>query len=971
MHYELDETWMPFSSLMLKHIYNVLLICSEYDRFMLEEDGRVEEELYKEYTSLGLSNPPKITHVSSEEKALELLKTLNFDLVISMLDLGSGRVEALAEQVKKLNPELPFIALSPSPDHRKAKVLKGEDCPYIDFMFYWLGDPSVFLAMVKLMEDRMNVDHDTQEADVEVIIFVEDSVKFISSYLPQMYMLLIEQNRASIREALNEWGTKLRMRGRPKILLARTYDEAMELYGRYRQNVLGVITDLTFDSPWGRDNAGEYLIKAIRADNPEMPFLLQSTNNDRAVRIARENGAQFLWKLSPDHNIELAEHFTRYYGFGPFQFKNPDTGEVIVSVYRMKELQEQIRSIPIESFIYHARRNDLSRWLRAQSLYKLASKIKPISLNKDASNAEEMRQFIYNTIKEYRKERTRGTIAQFSRDTYDETLFFSRIGNGSLGGKGRGLAFIALEMKAAQIREKYDGIYVSIPRTVVISTEMFDNFLSFNGFVPSDFVDKPDDEILRKFIDGKIPEDLEDDLKRILEVNDVPLSVRSSSLLEDSHFQPFAGVYQTSMISNTGSFEHRLNELSTAIKTVWASTYFKTAREYLKRTGHAVEDEKMAVIIQHITGSDHEGYWLPNISGVARSLDYYPAGSRQPEDGIGMLAFGMGKTIVDEGDSFRFCPAKPKVPVNSLNGRGSSQTMFYALDRSKEYDPFSDIDNLVHLDMSRAYGWQNAVKGIVSVMTPSGFLSENASDQGFKSLTFNGIIKYDMIPLAKIVDEVLKLGSRTMSEPVEIEFAVNLNHQDWIDFSILQIRPISGTDRFEDVVITAEETEKAVVSSNKVMGNGKVEGVRDIICVKPEAFKRSEMVEMAFELEKLNDSLEEQYVLVVAGRLGSSDNWLGIPCSWPQISKAHVIVETGLKEIQAEPSEGTHFFQNVTSLGCIYISNNPTTGDGKTDFDSMLKMPLVRETKHFIHVKAPEDLIIKADGLNGKAVIVF
>ena len=971
MHYELDETWMPFSSLMLKHIYNVLLICSEYDRFMLEEDGRVEEELYREYTSLGLSNPPKITHVSSEEKALELLKEFNYDLVISMLDLGSGRVEALAQQVKELNPELPFIALSPSPDHRKAKVLKGEDCPYIDFLFYWLGDPAVFLAMVKLMEDRMNVDHDTQEADVEVILFVEDSVRFISSYLPQMYMLLIEQNRASIREALNEWGTKLRMRGRPKILLAKTYDEGMELYNKYRQNVLGVITDLTFDSPWGRDRAGEYLMKAIRADNPEIPLLLQSTNREEATQIAREYEAQFIWKMSPDHHMELAEHFTKYYGFGPFQFKNPETGEVIASVYRMKELQEKIRDIPIESFIYHVRRNDLSRWLRAQSLYKLASKIKPITLRPDASNAEEMRQFIYTTIKEYRKERTRGTIAQFSRETYDDTLFFSRIGNGSLGGKGRGLAFIALEMKAAGIRDKYDGIYVSIPRTVVISTEIFDRFISCNGFWPSDFMEKSDEEILRLFLGGKLPDGFEDDLRRILEVNEVPLSVRSSSLLEDSHFQPFAGVYQTSMISNTGSFEHRLKELEDAIKTVWASTYFKLAREYLKRTGHAVEDEKMAVIIQHITGSDHDGYWLPNISGVARSLDYYPAGSRTAEDGLGMLAFGMGKTIVDEGDSFRFCPAKPKIPVNSLNGRGSSQTMFYALDRKHEYDPFSDIDNLVHLEMSKAYGWSNAIKGIVSVMTPSGFLSENASDQGFKSLTFNGIVKYDMIPLARIVDDVLKLGSRTMSEPVEIEFAVNLEHADWIDFSILQIRPISGTDRFEEVVISDKEIESAVIASNKVMGNGKTEGIRDIICVKPEAFRCSEMVEMAFELEKLNDLMEDQYVLVVAGRLGSSDNWLGIPCSWPQISKAHVIVETGLREIQAEPSEGTHFFQNVTSLGCLYLSNNPLSGDGKVDFETIRSLPLVKETKHFVHVRTEKDLVIKADGLNGKAVVII
>ena len=969
MHYELDETWKPFSSLMLKHIYNVLLICSEYDRFMLEEDGRVEEALYKEYTSLGLSNPPKITHTSSEKEALSMLKSLNFDLVISMLDLGSGRVEVLAQEVKAINPDLPFIALSPSPDHRKAKVLKGEDCPFIDYMFYWLGDPSVFLAMTKLVEDHMNVDHDTNLADVQVIIFVEDSVRFISSYLPQMYMLLIEQNRASIREALNEWGTKLRMRGRPKILLAKNYDQAMGLYYKYRQNVLGVITDLTFDSPWGRDYAGAHVIEEVQKDNPECPILLQSTNKEEAGKVAKQYGTDFIWKLSPDRHMDLAEHFKTRYDFGPFVFKDPATGEVIATVSRMKELQEMLKSVPIESFIYHTRKNDFSRWLRAQSMYQLAAKIKPITLKKDASNAEETRELIYQTIKEYRKERTRGTIAQFDRENYDETLFFSRIGDGSLGGKGRGLAFIALEMKAAGIRKRYDGIRVSIPRTVVISTEIFDQFMECNHFWPGDFTDKTDDEILTAFINGKLPEEFALDLARIAEVMTVPISVRSSSLLEDSHFQPFAGVYQTSMIPNVGPLQKRISDLEKAVKTVWASTYFCNAREYLKRTGHGVEDEKMAVILQNITGKDYDGYWLPNISGVARSLDYYPAGSRKAEDGIGMLAFGMGKTIVDEGSAFRFCPAKPKIPVSSMNGRSSAQSMFYALDRSREFDPHKDIDNLVQLDLDKAYEWPTATRGIVSVMTPSGFLSENSSDVGFKSLTFNGIIKYDMIPLAKIIDDVLKLGTRTMSEPVEIEFAVNMEHEEWIDFSILQIRPISNSDRFEDIDVSDEEMETALVSCTHVMGNGTVEGMRDIICVKPDVFKRSEMVEMASELETLNRQIEQQYVLIVAGRLGSSDNWLGIPCSWPQISKAHVIVETGLADIQAEPSEGTHFFQNVTSLGCLYLSNNPLMGDGRLDFEGILSLPKVEETKHFVHVRADYDLTVKADGLSGKAVV--
>lgn len=968
MYYQLDETWLPFSNLMLRHVYNVLLICSEYDRFMLEEDGRVEEELYKEYTNLGLSNPPKIVHTSSEAEALEMIRRQKFDLVISMLDLGTGRVEGLAQAVKEYDAELPFIALAPSPDHRKAKVLKGEDCPYIDYMFYWLGDPSVFLAMIKLIEDRINVDHDTDEADVEVIIFVEDSVRFISSYLPQMYTLLIEQNRASIREALNDWGMKLRMRGRPKILLARSYEEAMSLYGKYSENVLGVITDLTFSSPYGRDMAGDYLIQAIQKANPECPILLQSTDKEISEKIAKERGVDFVWKLSPDRYLALGEYFKVKYDFGPFDFRRPEDHSVICTAYSMKELQEKILHIPVESFIYHVRKNDFSRWLRAQSLYQLASKMKPITLLPDASNAEEVRQLIHTTIKEYRKERTRGTIAEFNRNSYDETLFFSRLGKGSLGGKGRGLAFIAMEMKAAGIRKKYPGLYVSIPRTVVISTEIFDQFLELNHYRPSELSDKTDDEILTMFLEGELPSEFAKDVERIIEVIHAPMSVRSSSLLEDSHFQPFAGVYQTSMIANVGTDKERFDDLSMAIKTVWASTYFKSAREYLKRTGHSVEEEKMAVILQHITGSDHNGLWFPNISGVARSLDYYPAGSRTAEDGIGMLAFGMGKTVVDEGAAFRFCPGKPKVPVNSLNGRNSSQRKFYALDRNVKFDPHKDIDNLVQLDLSKAYQWPNAIKGVVSVMTTSGYVSECITDPGFKTLTFNGIIKYDMLPLAKIVDEVLKLGSRTMSEPVEIEFAVNTEREK-PDFSILQIRPISNTDRFEDVDISDEEQESAIVACNKVMGNGKAEGIHDIICVKPELFKRAEMVEMAFELEQLNASTEDQYVLIAAGRLGSSDNWLGIPCSWSQISKAHVIVETGLKEIQAEPSEGTHFFQNVTSLGCLYLTNNPLAGDGKVDFDRILSMELVRETKHFVHVHSEEALNIKADGLSGKAVV--
>ena len=970
--YLLDETWLPFSNLMLRHVYNVLLICSDYDRFTIEEDGRVEEELYKEYTDLGLSNPPKITHTSSEASALRLIDERPFDLVITMLDLGSDRVEGLCEEIKKIKPAMPVIALSPSPDHRKAKELKGENCPFIDYMFYWQGNASLFLAMVKLIEDRMNIEHDTNEADVQVIILVEDSVRFISSYLPQMYTCLIHQNRMSILEALNEWGKTLRMRGRPKIVLARTYDEAWDLYSRYRENILGVITDVSFPSSDGNEGAGIRLTEAIKSDNEEVPVLIQSTEKANKADADRL-GADFLWKLSDTILQDLEDHFIRYYNFGPFVFIDPETGKEIARAGTMKEVQEILKDLPLSSFRYHSKRNDFSRWLRAQSLYTIASLIKPINLDEGRSD-KDTRDLLYTTIRNYRAERARGSIAEFSRSGFDETLFFSRIGKGSLGGKGRGLAFIAMEMKAAGLAAKYPGIYLSIPRTVVLSTEIFDKFMELNGLSSLHFINSSDDEILKLFLSADIPEDLREDLKVFLSIVKKPLSVRSSSLLEDSHFQPFAGVYQTCMISNAGNDDERLSELEMAIKSVWASTYFDCAKEYLKHTYHSMEEEKMAVIIQQITGSRHGDILYPNISGVARSLNYYPVPGQKAEDGVGMLSFGFGKMIVDEGTAFRFCPAKPKAPSSSsLISESSVQDSFYALDLNSSFNPLSNSDNLISVPLQEEAGrYPKAFKGIASVMDmSSGMLTESTMAEGERILTFNGILKYDMLPLASIVHDVLELGAKAMAEPVEIEFAVNTEHGECPDFSILQIRPISGCSGYNDISITASEKERALVFAEKVMGNGEENSIRDIITIKPEAFRREDMPAMAAELDMLNRLADGEYILIAAGRLGSSDRWLGIPCTWSGISKAHVIVETGLKEIQAEPSQGTHFFQNMTSLGCLYLTINPMYNDGIADYDAIRRLPLVRETEHFIHVKADKPLLIKANGLRHMAVIAL
>ncbi len=967
--YLLDQTWLPFANLMLRHVYSVLLICSDYDRFMLEEDGRVEEELYKEYTALGLSSPPKISHVSNEEAALEMIDRQSFDLVISMLDLGSDRVEGLAKAIKEKKPEMPVIALSPSPDHRKAKELRGENCPYIDYLFYWQGNPALFLAMVKLIEDRINVEHDTTEADVQVIILVEDSVRFISAYLPEMYMCLIRQNRLSILEALNDWGKTLRMRGRPKILLATDYNEAWDLYMKYRANILGVITDINFPSEKGTEKSGIRFTEAIKKDNPEVPVLMQSTeaeNREDAERL----GADFLWKLSPTLMQELEKHFLKYYNFGPFIFIDPESGKEIARANTMKEVQETLKDLPLPSFRYHSKRNDFSRWLRAQSLYMLAKRIKNINVDSGLSD-KEVRDLLYTTIKEYRSERTRGVIAAFSKESYDETVLFARIGNGSLGGKGRGLAFIAMEMKASGIRARYPSVYLSIPRTIVITTELFDNFMKINSLSFQDFQEMEDDEILSIFLNGRMPENLINDLRAILRIITKPLSIRSSSLLEDSHFQPFAGVYQTTMIANRGSDEKRLEELVKSIKTVWASTYFSTAREYLKSTLHTADEEKMAVIIQQVTGSEHGDYWYPNISGVARSLNYYPIPGQKSEDGVGMLSFGLGKTIVDEGTALRFCPAKPRMPSDSLMGESSVQDLFYALSLKNSFDPESNSDNLVQLPVEEeTRKYPKAFRSIASTLDPyTGMLSESIRAEGMKMLTFNGVLKYETIPLAHIIDDMLKLGTSAMAEPVEIEFAINTEHGDFPDFSILQIRPISGTSGYTEVPITSAEREDAMIYARKVMGNGIVEDIKEIVTIKPDAFDRSRMIDMARELELINRRTEGFYVLIAAGRLGSSDRWLGIPCTWSQISKAHVIVETGLKELQVEPSQGTHFFQNMTSLGCIYLTINPMFGDGTMDYEKIASLPHTIETDHFLCVKSDKPLVIKANGLDGEAII--
>lgn len=966
----------PFGELMPRHIYNVILICSEYDQFLIEEDGRVEEELFREYTQLGLTNPPKITFVRTIEDLFQFLETKEFDLVVTMLELGNTSVVELAQTIKDQYPNLPIVALSPSPTHHVSVSLKKRHIAAVDYLYYWQGNPNIFLAMVKLIEDKMNAVHDSQTAaEVPVIILVENSVRFYSSYLPILYTAIIQQTRMSMSEGLNPWATALRMRGRPKILLAQNYEEAIALYSTFKNHVLGIITDIHFDKEGVADReAGLKLCRHIRTKQPTLPLLLQSTKAKYAEQ-AKEVNASFIWKLSSSLLNDLKQYLYDNYGFGPFLFKNPETGTEIARAENLREMQHTLATVPIESFVNHSNKNDFSRWLKARSLYVLANLFRPYSV-KDYLDPEKLRTQLIAIIKDFRLNRGKGVIAQFNRKSFDELSFFSRIGSGSIGGKGRGLAFIDSQLRKSDIIEKYPSMYLSIPRTVVITTDLFTQFMEENDLYDIATASLPDETLRRIFLSKPLPPELMLDLRAIVQTIEVPIAVRSSSMLEDSLYQPFAGVYETCMLPNTGTEDERLKALADAVTCVYASVYYNKSKEYLRATNHMVEEERMAVIIQQVIGSGHGDYWYPNFAGVARSLNFYPIGTEKAEDGVGMLCFGFGKAVVDDGIAFRFSPTFPKRNLQYLGGmESSSQDTFYGLDMTQPYTPDQNPENLVSIPLSEAERHPEALRHVASTFdTTRGVLIDQLSAEGQKVITFNSILKYNSFPIAAIIKDLLTFGEQAMSTPIEIEFACNLNRPTWKkpEFSLLQIRPIVSGSESVDVHIEKEELERAFIISHHVMGNGYCDDITDIISIKADTFNPAQTAEMVMEIDKINTKFiheDRNYILIVAGRLGSSDPWLGIPVAWPQISHAAVIIETSLPGFQVELSQGTHFFQNITALGTIYLTVNPTFNDGKLDFEKLRKLPVVEETQYFSHSKAEKPFIIKADGRNRLGIV--
>jgi CheY-like chemotaxis protein len=974
----------PFSDLMQNRIREVLLICSKYDEFLLEVDGRIDEQIFQEYVSLSIRYPPHFTQVSTQVEAFEVLRKRNFDLVISMVNLGDIMPFELAAKIKKEFPKIPIVVLTHF-SREVSSFIANKNLKHIDYVFSWLGDSSIMLAIIKLIEDKMNVDHDVNEVGAYAIILVEDSIRYYSSYLPNIYKILFNQTKDLMTEGLNEHQKTMRMRARPKILLANDYEQALSMYEKYKDNLLGVISDISYKVR-GREHpkAGIKLCRKIRKENTHLPILLQSSMLELKSDVEKLK-ASFIFKHSKTLLYDLREFIKLNFGFGDFIFIDPDSGKEIDRAADLRDFQHKIEIIPINSFDYHASNNHFSKWFKARALFTLADLIKN-KKKTDFENLEAVREYVYKTIKNYRIHSSKGTIATFDKDFFDDYTGFARIGKGSLGGKGRGLAFIDSFLKYKKLNYKYDDIIINIPKTIVISTEVFEQFMEMNNLYDFALSEVTDEKILEYFIKADLPPSLKEDLYCILSYIRTPIAVRSSSLLEDSYFQPFAGVYTTYMIpNNDANINVRLKELSSAIKGVYASTFFKFSKDYMKATHNVIDEEKMAVIIQEVTGtlySEEDGSerFYPTFSGVARSLNFYPFGDEKYEDGVVNVALGLGKTIVDGETSLRFSPKHPKKTLQISSAEAAlknTQKTFYALDMNKPFVATTDEKhNLLKLEISDAEK-DESIKLLSSTYDyQNGTMTEGFYEHGKKVITFAPILNCGMLPLAEIVSTLLEFGAKEMNSPVEIEFAVDLDRPSGRPrlFRFLQIRPIVHGLEYSDVKLSEKDRQSAVIYSKSSLGNGSIEGIRDIIYVKPENFNPANTEKIATMLEKINSSFlkkEGRYVLMGPGRWGSSDPWLGIPVKWAQISQAKVIIEHGLKNFHIDPSQGSHFFQNITLLKVIYMTVNPYISFGDIKMDVLNSFESVWENEYIRHIRTQKDLKIKVNGINSEGVIII
>lgn len=966
-----------FANLMNKRIYNVLLIATKYDAFMLEDDGRVDEQIFNEYTSLSLRYPPRFTQVTTEAEALAELEKRNFELIICMPNMDNRDIFAAATEIKARYPNIPIVVLTPF-SKEVSKRIANEDLSAIDYVFSWLGNAELLLAIIKLIEDKMNAPDDTASAGVQIILLVEDSVRFYSSALPHLYKFVLEQSQMFAQEALNDHQRTLRMRGRPKIKLARTYEEAVRIFDQYRDNILGVISDMSFMNNGAKDPfAGYKFGQYVRKTGLIIPFVLESSEASNKV-YAKELHCSFIDKNSKSYPQDLRKKIMQRFGFGDFVILNPQTKEEIMRIKNLKDLQKKVFQIPDDSLIYHLSRNHFSRFFYSRAMFPPAEVLKHVDVS-DYKNMDEARQLIFDLIVQYRRMKNSGVVAVYQKERFDEYSNFARIGDGSLGGKGRGLAFIGAMVKRYPALE-YPNFTVTIPKTVVICTDIFDEFMETNELYPVALSDVEDDTILKYFLRASLPARLIEDLMAFFEVVRSPIAVRSSSLLEDSHYQPFAGIYSTYMVPKIDDRYEMLRTVSDAIKAVYASVFYRDSKAYMTATSNLIDQEKMAIVLQEVVGTRYNDHFYPMLSGVARSLNFYPIGNEKAEDGIANVALGLGKYIVDGGQTLRFSPRHPHniLQMSTMDfALKETQTRFYALDLKNLAENFSvdDAFNLLKLNLKDADA-DGALKYIVSTYDPvDQVIRDGYYPGGRKIISFVNILQHDVFPLADTLDKLLHVGQDEMGRPVEIEFAVNMNPKqpDRATFYLLQIRPIVDNKEIMEEDLTLVANEETILSSTSVLGHGIVSDVQDVVYVKTGAFSSSNNQLIAYEIEKLNRRLTEEersYVLVGPGRWGSSDSWLGIPVKWPHISNARVIVECGLENYRVDPSQGTHFFQNLTSFGVGYFTVNPFKGDGWFDEAFLNAQPALTETEYLRHVRFERPVVIKMDGKRSLGVVL-
>lgn len=999
---------VSFINLMTRRIFNVLIIANPYDAFMLEDDGRVDEKIFEEYMELGMRYPPTFTQVSTIEEANEAMKNMAFDLVICMPGTADNDAFSVARAVKAEAPDVPCVVLTPF-SHGITRRMQDEDLSIFDYVFCWLGNTNLILSIIKLIEDKMNIDHDIREAGVQMILLVEDSIRFYSSILPNLYNYILQQSQRFSKEALNSHAAAQRKRGRPKVVLARNYEEAMALYEKYHDNTLGVISDarypmmqsLSNGKPLGQPGgagsdpeAGLKLLREIRRRNEYVPLILQSAESDNRLK-AEEEDFLFVDKNSKTMNIDLRLLIEEHMGFGDFIFRDPETRKEIARVCSLKELQDNIFKIPNDSMLYHISRNHMSRWLCARAIFPVSAFLKHVTWHK-LQDVDAHRKIIFEAIVQYRKMKNIGVVAEFDRDKFDSYSHFARIGEGSLGGKGRGLAFLDNIIKRHPELNQFDNAVVTIPRTVVLCTDFFDEFMEKNKLYDIALSDADDSVILEHFLRAQLPDSLIADFFTFFEAVKSPIAVRSSSLLEDSHYQPFAGIYSTYMIPYLDDKYDMLRMLACAIKGVYASVFYRDSKAYMTATSNVIDQEKMAVILQEVVGNRYDDRFYPTFSGVLRSLNYYPIGDEKAEEGIANLALGLGKYIVDGGQTLRVSPHHPSQVLQMSEmemALRDTQTRFYALDLSHVGYDFKVDDgfNIQKLRVKEA-DKDGSLKYIASTFDPyDQIIRDGIYEGGRKVISFCGVLQHGVFPLPELLQMAQKFGADDMRRPVEIEFACNMDstpvasgegrgepgtqNQPTGTLYLLQIRPIVDSKQVLDEDLDAISDEHCLLRSDNSLGHGISEEVVDVVYVKAgKDFSAANNPAIADDIERINRRFLDEnkhYVLVGPGRWGSSDHWLGIPVKWPHISAARVIVEAGLENYRVDPSQGTHFFQNLTSFGVGYFTINAYINDGLYRQDLLDSMPAINETQYVRHVRFEKPLKIMMDGKKQKGVVML